>query len=415
MKQLLVSTASLCVLSLPSLQSHAAENNEGFMEGASSSINFRNLYMERDYFGSTAQNRSKQWAQGLIFKFDSGFTEGTVGFGLDVLAKGILKLDGGAGTVGDVIAADRGDGPPRDLGRIGLAAKVKVSATELKGGEFMLRTPLIIADDGRAMPQTYQGVLLSSREIPNLTLTAGQIYGSAAKNDSSMNRLKLNGFSATSNNFTFGGAEYAIPGTETSVAAWYGKLTDIYDQKNIELINLHRLSEALAIRSTLRYWWGEDAGAAKAGSLSNQTASGMFDFLYGPHTLRLGLQKISGDNAWFRLSDACPCGIVANDSLTNASTNAKEKSWQVRYDYNFAALGVPGLTAMARYISGTNVKTATTDNGSEWSHDEGIDYVFQSGSAKNLSIGLRHGTIHKSFNPSFNETRVIINYPISLL
>lgn len=52
MKQLLVSTASLCVLSLPSLQSHAAENNEGFMEGASSSINFRNLYMERDYFVS---------------------------------------------------------------------------------------------------------------------------------------------------------------------------------------------------------------------------------------------------------------------------------------------------------------------------------------------------------------------------
>lgn len=415
MKRLLVSAASLCLFSAPLVVAHAAEKERGFMAGATSSINFRNLYMERDYFGTTPQNRSKQWAQGLIYKFDSGFTEGSVGFGLDVLARGVLKLDGGKGTVGDVIAADRGDGPPRDVGRIGLAAKVKVSDTVLKGGEFMVRTPLIIADDGRAMPQTYQGVLLTSQEFPNLKLTAGQIYRSAAKNDSSMQRLKLNGFSATSDNFSFGGAEYAIPGTQTSVGAWYGKLDDIYDQKNLELINLYRVNEKFAVRSTVRYWWGEDAGSAKAGSLSNQTASGMFDFIYGPQTLRIGLQKISGDNAWFRLSDACPCGIVANDSLTNASTNAKEKSWQLRYDYNFAALGVPGLTMMVRYIRGTNVKTATTDNGTEWSHDEGIDYVFQSGKAKNLSVGLRHGTIHKSFNPSFNETRVIINYPISLL
>lgn len=415
MKRLLVSTAFFCVFSFPFVSSQAEENNEGFMEGAKSSINFRNLYMERDYFGTTPQNRSRQWAQGVMYKFDSGFTQGSVGFGLDVLGKGLLKLDCGAGTVGDVIAANRGDGPPRDLGRIGLAAKVKVSNTVLKGGEFMLRTPLIIADDGRAMPQTYEGLLLTSREFPNLTLTAGQIYRSAAKNDESMARLKLNGFSAKSDNFSFGGVDYAIPGSQTSVAAWYGKLADIYDQKNVELINLHSITEGLSIRSTLRYWWGEDTGAAKAGSLSNQTASGMFDFIYGPQMLRIGLQKISGKNAWFRLSDACPCGIVANDSLTNASTNAKEKSWQVRYDYDFATLGMPGLTMMARYISGTNVKTATTDNGTEWSHDEGIDYVFQSGTVKNLSVGLRHGTIHKSFNPSFNETRVIINYPISLL
>jgi hypothetical protein len=34
--------------------------------------------------------------------------------------------------------------------------------------------------------------------------------------------------------------------------------------------------------------------------------------------------------------------------------NADEKSWQARYDYNFAAIGLPGLTLMTRYVTGDN-------------------------------------------------------------
>lgn len=415
MKKLLVSTASACLFFSPLVFSQPQDKGTGFLDGATSSLNLRNFYQERDYFGTTSQNRSKQWAQAMVYKFDSGFTQGPVGFGLDVLARGELKLDGGAGTVGDVIAAKNDDGPPREVARIGFAGKVKVSKTVLKAGEFTIRNPLIIADDGRAMTQTYEGLLATSQEFPQLKLTAGRIYRSAAKNDSTMTRLKVNGYSATSDNFTFAGAEYAIPDTKTSVGAWYGTLEDIYVQRNLELINLTPLIDKLSLRSTLRYWWGEEAGSAEAGDLDNRTASGTFDFLYGPHTVRVGLQKVSGDNGWLRLSDACPCGIVANDSLTNSFTNTNEKSWQLRYDYDFAAMGIPGLTALVRYIRGTGVETSKTSDGTEWSLDQGVDYVFQSGPAKNLSIGVRHGKIHKDFNPGFNETRMIVNYPISLL
>ncbi|EGH49506.1 OprD family outer membrane porin, partial [Pseudomonas syringae pv. pisi str. 1704B] len=42
----------------------------------------------------------------------------------------------------------------------------------------------------------------------------------------------------------------------------------------------------------------------------------------------------------------------ANDSYNSSFDNAKEKSWQLRHDYDFVAMGVPGLTLMNRYISG---------------------------------------------------------------
>ncbi len=43
---------------------------------------------------------------------------------------------------------------------------------------------------------------------------------------------------------------------------------------------------------------------------------------------------------------------LVNDIQVRNFTSAGERSWQLRYDYDFVALGIPGLTAMARYASG---------------------------------------------------------------
>ncbi|HCH78649.1 MAG TPA: outer membrane porin, OprD family, partial [Pseudomonas sp.] len=46
--------------------------------------------------------------------------------------------------------------------------------------------------------------------------------------------------------------------------------------------------------------------------------------------------------------------------------NANERSWQLRHDYNFAGMGVPGLTIMNRYISGDQIEAGGVDDGKEW-------------------------------------------------
>lgn len=66
-----------------------------FIGDSKASLELRNFYMNRDLRHTTSAQQSKreEWAQGFIFKAESGFTEGTVGFGLDAYAGLGVKLD----------------------------------------------------------------------------------------------------------------------------------------------------------------------------------------------------------------------------------------------------------------------------------------------------------------------------------
>ncbi|NYS41213.1 OprD family porin, partial [Pseudomonas syringae pv. actinidiae] len=129
----------------------------------------------------------------------------------------------------------------------------------------------------------------------------------------------------------------------------------------------------------------------------------------------VGLQKLTGDTAWMRVNGTSG-GTLANDSYNSSYDNAKEKSWQLRHDYNFAVLGVPGLTMMNRYISGDNVHTGTITDGKEWGRESELAYTVQSGALKNLNVKWRNASIRRDFSVNeFDENRVFISYPISLL
>ncbi|NES11023.1 OprD family porin, partial [Pseudomonas laurentiana] len=73
------------------------ESTEGFIEGSSLKLLSRNYYMNRNQL-SQGKRDNKEWGQGFIGKFESGYTQGTLGFGIDAHAMLGLKLDGGGGT-----------------------------------------------------------------------------------------------------------------------------------------------------------------------------------------------------------------------------------------------------------------------------------------------------------------------------
>ena len=77
-------------------------------------------------------------------------------------------------------------------------------------------------------------------------------------------------------------------------------------------------------------------------------------------------------------------------------------------------MGVPGLLAMVRYGHGDNATTRVGSNGKEWERDTEVSYTFQSGSFKNLSVRLNNATNRRSFNSDFDQTRLIVSYPLSL-
>jgi hypothetical protein len=88
--------------------------------------------MNRDLRDTTAAQQSKreEWAQGLILKAESGFTEGTVGFGLDAYAGLSLKLDSSADRAGTALLPNGfGNEGPDEYSEFSGAVKARLSKT----------------------------------------------------------------------------------------------------------------------------------------------------------------------------------------------------------------------------------------------------------------------------------------------
>lgn len=387
-------------------------------------LELRNYYFDRDYTGDQGplidgerQGQAAHWSQNLILDARSGYTEGPVGFGVDALGLLSIKLDGDRWSRSSQMTPIHGDGyPPDDWGRVALAGKLRFSKTDLKVGEWAPVLPVLRADDGRSLPQTFQGGLLSSSEIENLDLYAGQFHQNSPREDGSLEDFRFLG-GGTSDRFNLAGAEYHFNQKKTMLGAWYAELEDIYDQRFYQLIHTQPLGGDWQLTANLGYFYGNDNGRKLDGDLSNETYTGMFSLKHGYNTVHLGLVKVRGNSKWMRVNGAGG-GSLANDGYSYTADNIDEHSWQVRHDYDFAGLGVPGLTLMNRYIRGRDIDVSASEtNGKEWIRESEVAYRIQEGSFKDLLLRWRSSTVRRDYQggQDFDEHRLIVSYPLTIL
>lgn len=90
---------------------------------------------------------------------------------------------------------------------------------------------------------------------------------------------------------------------------------------------------------------------------------------------------------------------------------AGEDGWQVRYDYDFAAAGLPGLSLMARYVHGDNFEIGGVD-AKEWERDVDLAYTVQSGPLKNFNVRWRNVMYRGSHTTDLDENRLIVSYTL---
>lgn len=389
--------------------------DQGFFEDSTTDLLLRNYYFNRDFRDPGAtKSKVDEWAQGFILKFSSGFTPGVVGFGVDGIAMLGVKLDSSREASGSELLPVRSNGRAADnFSRAGVAAKMRFSATEIKVGELMPDVPVLRYDDGRLLPQTFRGAMLVSKEIEGLAVQAGQYRKVSLRNSSDMQALSTWAApGVTSDRFNYAGADYRFNEQRTQVGVWHSQLKDIYQQSYFNLLHKQPVGDWV-LGANLGYFIDKDDGSARIGNVSSRTAYGLFSAATGGHTLYLGVQKVSGDTSWMSVYGSSG-RTLGNDMFNGNFSNADERSWQVRYDYNFAAMGVPGLLAMVRYGHGDNATTKQGTNGKEWERDTEIGYTVQSGSFKNLSLRINNSTNRRTFNSDFDQTRVIISYPLSM-
>ncbi|WP_285419087.1 OprD family porin [Pseudomonas sp. efr-133-TYG-5] len=423
----------------------------GFIEDSKATLGLRNFYINTDNRDGAGANKNEEWGQGFDLRFISGYTQGTVGFGIDAIGLLGVRLDSGGGTNGATAATRTNAGsyggtvfPSEHNGEavdnfssLGLTAKAKISQTELKLGTLQPKLPVIVTNDGRLLPQTWQGGQITSGEIKDLTLVGGQIEAVKGRNSSNNEQLSISGANGRtaagrdSNKFIYAGGDYKIT-KDLTAQYYYGNLEDFYKQHFLGLVHNWAIGPGV-LKSDLRYFNSRDDGAnghdsnyfttgyyggnVTKGKVDNNLYSGLFLYTVAGHTFGGGYQVSNGDSdfPWLNQGDGSS-NYTITDMQIQKFGRAGERTWQGRYSYDFAKVGLPGLTAGVVYLRGDNIDTPSGDH-TEWERDFTVGYVVPEGPFKNVGLMWKNATWRTDLpsTRSQDENRLIVSYSIPLL
>lgn len=160
----------------------------GFIEDSSLTLNTRQWYSHEiarkaNYYNAQTADGVRKvhdrtaWLQGFKLDYVSGFTQGMIGFGLDLslysavsLERSKLATAGGSNR----LLADKDGNVVDDWTKAGVAAlKFKVADTVVKVGRHQVKTPVMNYSDTRTLPASYDGASLESHDIEGLTIKSG--------------------------------------------------------------------------------------------------------------------------------------------------------------------------------------------------------------------------------------------------
>ncbi|KTS75214.1 porin [Pseudomonas oryzihabitans] len=450
-KPLVVAVSAACL----NLSLIAASHAAGFVEDSKATLSLRNFYYNNDNRNEAsyaARNPSKveEWGQGFLLNYQSGFTQGTVGFGVDAIGMLGIRLDGkghaGRATnstqPGTMFPRETDNSSVDEFSSLGATAKMKISETEFRYGTLLPKLPIAVSNDGRLLPQTYQGAQVTSKDIKDLTLTAGQLQSAKNRNSTDQDQLSIAGSNSgstarDSNKFNFVGGDYKVT-KDLTLQYYFGQLEDFYNQHFLGLTHNVKLGDG-TFKTDLRYFNSKGNGDNKdadtqgalygasgyygagrtRGEVDNRLYSGLFTYSIYGHTLGLGYQSTNGKSNFPYLNEAGGASTYTITDIQIANfTRSGEDTWQARYSYDFGQLGAKGLTAGVIYQRGDNIRTAAGDS-MEWERDLTVSYVIPEGQLKGLGFTWRNA-MYRTDLPAASqrdqdENRLIVSYTLPLL
>ncbi|WP_445115814.1 OprD family outer membrane porin [Acinetobacter sp. WZC-1] len=400
-----------------------------FIADSKAEVTLRNFYFDRDYKKNPyPYTASRDWAQGLIFRGQSGYTEGPVGLGVDILAMAGFNLLGSTAddyARSSLLPVNADNSRDDYYGKIGITAKAKYRNNELFVGDLVPLLPTIFSSPARLFPQTYRGIRFVSTEIPNVQLE-GFYVDEVRQRDSirytdvgldNINRRFERG--ATTDSFYTLGGTYQL-NDAYRLRAYHAELKDIYQQQFLGFNGKQPLNTTLNFLSDVRFFNSDEAGASKIGQVDNRHFSGLFGLNYQNHTLSLGYMQSFGSTGLAILSGTE--SPVVLDFMSSDYSNKDEKVYSVRYEYDFkdtrlGDVSLNGLRFMTRYAKGEDIDLLyyADQRFKEESVEFDLGYRVPEGMFKGLGLRARFSHYRNDMPTdmtfhSTNETRLNVDY-----
>ncbi|WP_095129471.1 OprD family porin [Pseudomonas sp. Irchel s3h14] len=443
-------------------QKSAQSEATGFVEGQSITGSTRNWYANEQLKrgakfsyqknGSpTPTDRRINWVQGTIIKYNSGFTEGTVGFSTEVAAYNAIALDrdrkdlasanGGApepgrgGRGNNRTLTENGGDAVDQWSKLGLAnVKARVSNTTLTAGRQNFSSPQVDVIGNRPLPSSFEGVSLHSEELENLSFDIGTFDRNSPRTEQSQRKFRSeygNGEAEADHIYTAGLTYQPFASLTTSL--WGTQAEDLWDQYYFGASHVLGDSSVLSLTTGLNYYKTVDSGSAKLGEIDNDTYSLSLGLTHQAHSLTFSYQEVNGNEYFDYLHETN--GIYLANSLLSDFNGPNEKSFQIAYGLNMAEYGVPGLKFNIYQARGWGID-GTHYNGNKGVADKGYDgiqiqdgehhyeygigasYAVQSGPLKATAIRATYTAHRASENQadgSINEFRLVTTIPFNIL
>lgn len=424
------------------LSESAQARSDGFIEDSTWSLLNRTVFDQRDYRhggrNGAARNaykprsersgKAEEWAYGLMGTFQSGFTQGLLGVGVDAHAYLGVQLDSGGGRAGKarLLALDNDGHPKGNYSRGGAALKLRLADTVLSIGEQRVKTPVFSSSDSRLLPETATGLFVTSNEIDTLKLVAGHFNENTDRNASSHDQ----GFAVNYSNahqgdsFDLAGMVWS-PNSAVNASLYTSRYADTWRQHYLGSTLSHALDEHRSLSLELNLYRTTDTGKALSGRIDNTTWNLLSRYTHDPHTFSLGWQQVDGDTPFDYVTRGA---IYLGNAVQLSDFNApNEKSWQARYDLNMATFGIPGLNLTALYVRGFDIDGSHIDpaggyaylgygkGGRHWERDLEARYVVQDGTAKGMAFSVRYD-VHRGNTAQAeldaDQIRLAVEYPL---
>ncbi|MDO4580694.1 MAG: OprD family outer membrane porin [Acinetobacter sp.] len=367
-----------------------------FIDDSNVQLKFKNFYLDRQYQDKPELNFGS-WSQAVTLDAKSGYHDigGGVQIGADVLVQHAVKLNGRDQNPDWVLPHD-GKESKDHFGKVGATLKVKVSETELKVGDLLPMSPVVFFDPSRQLLTTYSGAWLESKDLKDTKLTLAYIDGINARYENQYHDLSLfpqNNFAtavSTDDGMYIAGIDHQFT-PKVGGSYWYADVTNIYQQHYAAVNYKTTLAENTKLDTHVRYFDNSESGDQLYGKIDSQAVSAGAKINHGMHTVQLGYQQMFGEHGNKAPMFPTLGGWVPQPYLDNWSVASfirkDEKSWSLGYTYNFADVGVPGLTVTARHFRGWDVDNGAGEpRGKENENNLIVNYVVPEGKLKGLGF-----------------------------
>ncbi len=421
----------------------------GFVEDSELQFLARTYYFNRDYRDSpnnagrnrfkprSERNGYREATQGLRLQFASGYTPGSLGFGLDAHAMLGLQLDSGGGRTGTGNLPVGADGhPDHRYGKVGGALRLRHGETRLKYGQTTTSAPVFAASSNRTLAGMAYGLLLEDSSFGGLLLEAGASPPPPAPANQGPRRHQHR--LRTPRRLSGAPRRGRLP--RRSVAG-HGAAATVALR-----LALRRHLAAGLFRRQPSPAAGRGARAAgrprrlphprqrqsRFGRIDTLASSLALGYEQGPQRITLAYQRVHGEQPFdymaFGDGRSSASMVLANSVGYSDFNGPGERSWQLRYDLDLGALGLPGLSLHALHARGRAGASASSAaesiyaglygrDGRHRESDLGFAYRVKAGPLAGLA--LRASQAWHRGNASYldgdiDETRLVVDYSRSI-